>query len=222
MLSSSFTGHANYMTDFGKVAADPEAMKRFGQTMVLWNLHTRQPRKVFHVPGAPLEIRWALGEKHNYAFTSTALTSKLWLVYENDQGEWQANAVADIGDPAKMPLPVDMSIGVDDKTLFVDTFMDGKCRVFDITDPHHPKQVYEQVIGKQVNMVSQTWDGKRVYFTSSLVANWDKKGDDNEQFLKAYDWDGTKLTLRFAIDFLEAKLGRPHLMRFGARSLYAN
>ena len=35
-------------------------------------------------------------------------------------------------------------------------------------------------------MVSQTWDGKRVYFTSSLLANWDKKGKDDEQFLKAY------------------------------------
>jgi methanethiol oxidase len=222
MLSSSFTGHANYMKDFSKMAADPEAMKRFGQTMVLWNFHTRQPRKVFHVPGAPLEVRWAVGPKHNYAFTSTALTSKIWLVYEDENGEWQAKAVADIGDPAKLPLPVDMSISVDDKTLFVDTFMDGKCRVYDISDPHHPKQVYEQVIGKQVNMVSQTWDGKRVYFTSSLVANWDKKGDDNEQFLKAYEWDGTKLTPRFAIDFLEAKLGRPHLMRFGAASLSSN
>jgi hypothetical protein len=23
-------------------------------------------------------------------------------------------------------------------------------------------------------MVSESWDGKRVYFTSSLLANWDK------------------------------------------------
>ena len=35
-------------------------------------------------------------------------------------------------------------------------------------------------------MVSQSWDGKRVYFTSSLLANWDKKGADNEQFLRSY------------------------------------
>ena len=53
--------------------------------MVLWDFHTRQPKKVFSVPGAPLEIRWAWGEKHNYAFTATALTSKLWLCYEDEQ-----------------------------------------------------------------------------------------------------------------------------------------
>jgi selenium-binding protein 1 len=221
MLSSSFTGRNNYMMDFGKMLADGEAMKHFGQTMVLWDFHTRQPRKVFHVPGLPLEIRWAWGARNNYAFTATALSSKLWLVYEDSDGEWKANAVADVGDPSKTPLPVDISISADDTLLFVDTFMDGKCRVFDIRDPHAPKQIYEEVIGKQVNMVSQSWDGKRLYFTSSLLSNWDKKGDDDEQFLKGYDWDGSKLIGRFSLDFTEAKLGRPHIMRFGSASLYA-
>lgn len=220
LLTSSFTGWTNYMRDFGDLAKDSEAMKHFGQTMVLWNFHTRQPRKVFHVPGAPLEVRWAWGADHNYAFTATALTAKLWLVYEDKNGEWRAEAVADIGDPARLPLPVDISLCADDSTLFVDCFGDGKVRVFDIHDPHHPRQVYEKTIGRQVNMVSQSWNGKRLYFTSSLLANWDKKGEDNEQFLKAYDWDGKELKPTFAIDFNEAKLGRPHIMRFGSRKLY--
>ncbi len=220
MLTSSFTGWSNYMMDFGQMLQDEAAMKRFGQTVVLWNLHTRKPRKVFHVPGAPLEIRWAWGPKNNYAFTSTALTSKLWLIFEDGNGEWQAKAVADIGDPSTIPLPVDISLSADDSLLFVDSFMDGKVRVFDVSDPHKPKQIYEKVIGRQLNMVSQSWDGKRVYFTSSLLANWDKKGEDNEQFLKAYDWDGEELTHRFTVDFTAQRLGRPHIMRFGARSLY--
>ena len=80
ILTSSFTGWSNYMMDFGKMLQDEAAMKRFGQTVVLWDLHTRTPRKVFHVPGAPLEIRWALGPTHDYAFTSTALTAQLWLI----------------------------------------------------------------------------------------------------------------------------------------------
>jgi selenium-binding protein 1 len=128
--------------------------------------------------------------------------------------------VADIGDPSKVPLPVDISISADDTRLWVDTFMDGKTRVFDITNPHEPVQVYEQVIGKQINMLSQSWDGKRVYFTSSLLANWDKKGEDNEQYFKGYTWDGEKLTHRFSIDFTAQKLGRPHQMRFGAYALF--
>ncbi len=222
MLTSSFTGWSNYMMDFGKMLTDPEAMKRFGNTVVRWDLNSRQPKQVFDVPGAPLEIRCAWNEAHNYCFTSTALTSKIWLIHENAEGGWQASAVADIGDPAKIPLPVDISISSDDQTLWVNTFSDGLTRRFDISDPFHPKQVFQQKIGAQLNMVSSSWDGKRLYFTSSLLANWDKKGADNEQFFKAYAWDGTRLTEQFAIDFTQQKLGRAHQMRFGAYSLYAS
>ncbi|MGQ0663509.1 MAG: selenium-binding protein SBP56-related protein [Pseudomonadota bacterium] len=222
MLTSSFTGRSNYMMDFGQMLQDPEAMKRFGQTVVLWNLHTRQPRRVFHVPGAPLEIRFALGPRNNYAFVTTALTAKIWLVYEDDKGEWQAKEVADIGDPSKVPLPVDISISSDDRLLWVTTFSDGTARAFDIADPFRPRQIYEKKIGAQLNMVSQSWDGKRLYFTSSLLARWDKKGADNQQFIAAFTWDGKELKERFNIDFAAARLGRPHLMRFGSSQLYVN
>lgn len=222
MLSTSFTGWSNYMMDFGKMLKDPVAMKRFGNTVTLWNLHTRKPKKVFKVPGASLEIRWAWGPTHNYAFTSTALTSKIWLIYEDEGGEWQAKAVADIGDPKKVPLPVDISISNDDKRLWVSTFMDGTSRLFDISDPHRPKQIYSKKIGAQLNMISQSWDGKRVYYSTSLLANWDKKGKDNEQFVKGYEWDGKELKHRFTVDFLKEKLGRAHQMRFGSSKLYGS
>ena len=221
MLTSSFTGWSNYMMDFGQMLSDPEAMKRFGNTMVLWNLHTREPKKVFDVPGAPLEVRCAWGGLNNYCFTTTALTSKIWLIFEDENGEWQAEDVADIGDPSKVPLPVDISITADDQGLWVQTFMDGKTRYFDISDPHNPKQTYEHQIGSQVNMISQSWDGKRAYFTTSLLGNWDKTGKDDEQWFKLFHWNGDKLDHQFTIDFYQMKLGRAHQMRFGAYSLYS-
>jgi selenium-binding protein 1 len=57
LLTTSFTGWKNYTRDFGDMVKDADAMKQFGNSMVLWDFHARQPRKVFHVPGAPLEIR---------------------------------------------------------------------------------------------------------------------------------------------------------------------
>lgn len=222
MLTSSFTGRTNYMNQLGKVVSDPEAMKQFGNTMVVWDAHARRPIQTLAVPGAPLEIRWALQPRHNYAFTSTALTAQLWLIEQQPDGTFTASAVADIGDPKKTPLPVDISLSADDRFLFVDTFMDGTVRVFDVSDPHKPKVVHERKIGSQVNMVSQTWDGQRVYFTSSLLANWDKTGTDNEQFLKAYRWNGRTLTPLFAVDFIKEGLGRPHHMHFGQDQFYRN
>jgi selenium-binding protein 1 len=223
MLTSSFTGWNNYMANLGKLMGDEAAMKRFGNTVVVWNLHTRKPAKVLDVPGAPLEIRCAWGAFNNYCFTTTALTSKIWLIYEDDNGEWQAKAVADIGDASKIPLPVDISISADDRHLWVNTWNDGKSRLFDVSNPHAPRQVYEEKIGDQVNMASQSWDGKRVYFTSSLLYNWDKlEGTPGDvQYFKAYGWDGSALKHKFSIDFTAEKLGRPHQMRFGSYALYA-
>src|SRR5437773_1169439 len=64
--------------------------------------------------------------------------------------------------------------------------------------------------GSQVNMISQSWDGKRVYITSSLLANWDEGGADNEQFLRGFAWDGKELKQLFEVDFTREKLGRAH------------
>ena len=222
-MTSSFTGWNNYMMNLGKMMGDAEAMKRFGNTVVIWDLHTRKPKKVLDVPGAPLEIRCAWGSRSNYCFTTTALTSKVWLIYEDEAGEWQAKAVADIGDASKIPLPVDISISADDNHLWINTWNDGLTRLYDISDPFAPTQIMEEQIGEQVNMVSQSWDGERLYYTSSLLANWDKttasEGNDL-QYFKLYKWDGKTMTPEFNLDFVELGLGAPHQMRFGAHALY--
>jgi selenium-binding protein 1 len=220
MLTSSFTGKTNYMRKLPELIGDAAAMKNFGDTVVVWDFHARKPLQTLAVPGAPLEIRWALGPRSFYAFTATALTSKLWGMFRKDDGTFEAVELATIGDPAKTPLPVDISLSADDRFLFVSTFMDGTVHVFDVSNPRAPKLVHEKKIGGQLNMVSQTWDGKRVYFTSSLLANWDKTGADGEQFLRAFDWNGRELVPHFSVDFAAEKLGRPHIMHFGQAAFF--
>ena len=56
MITSSFTGWNNYMRELGPLMGDAEAMKRFGNTVVVWDLHTRQPKKVLDVPGAKISV----------------------------------------------------------------------------------------------------------------------------------------------------------------------
>lgn len=219
MLSTSFTGWNNYMMDLGKMVKDPEAMKHFGNTSVMWDYKTMKPLKVFNTPGAPLEARFSWGKGDDFAVTTTALTSKIWVYKLDDKGEWQAHDVGTIGNPADIPLPVDISLTADGKGLWINTFMDGMTRYWDFKDPMHPKEVYTKKIGPQVNMVSQSYDGKRVYFTTSLLGNWDKKSKDDEQFLKMYRWNGKELKHVFSIDFYKEKLGRAHHMKFQARDM---
>src|SRR5439155_6556051 len=121
--------YANYMRPLGAVVKDGEAMKGFGSPMVVWDLKALKPSRVLSVPGAPLGIRWSLKPGDDWAITAAALTSKLWLV-KQDKGQWQAKEVGAIGDPAKIPLPVDLTNTHDRKGLWRNTVMPGTTLYF--------------------------------------------------------------------------------------------
>jgi selenium-binding protein 1 len=210
MLTSSFAGKKNYMRPVGELLKDAEAMKQFGDSIVVWDFHARKPLQVLRVPGAPLELRWALLPNHHYAFTSTALTGQLVLIYRQDDGTWATKNIAEIGNT----IPVDISIAPDDSKIYVNSYGDGTLRVYDVTNPFEGKLIHQVKLGEQANMVSTSWDGMRVYSTSSLLSKWDKPGD---HWLKGFAWEGNQLVEKFTTDF--GGVGRAHIMNFGARSL---
>jgi len=209
MLTSSFTGKKNYMRPFGELVKDGEAMKNFGGSVVVWDFHARKPLQVLSVPGAPLELRWALLPNHNYAFTATALTGKLVLIYQQEDGTWATKDIAEIG----ANLPVDISIAPDDSKIYVNSFGDGTLRVYDVTNPMEGKLIEQVKLGEMANMVSSSWDGKRLYATNSLLSQWDKPGD---YWLKAYAWENGKLGAKFTTDF--NPVGRAHIMNLNSKA----
>jgi selenium-binding protein 1 len=213
MLTSSFTGKVNYMRPFGELVKDAEAMKNVGDSVIVWDFHARKPLQILKVPGAPLELRWALQPNHHYAFTSTALTNQLVVIHRKDDGTFEAKNIANIGDGT---LPVDISIAPDDSKIYVNTFMDGTLRVFDVTNPFEGKLIETVKLGDMANMVSTSWDGTRIYATNSLLSKWDKPGD---YWLKAFAWEGGKLVPKFTTDF--NAVGRAHIMNFGSNAMRA-
>jgi selenium-binding protein 1 len=209
MLTSSFAGRKNYMRPIGELLKDGEAMKQFGSSVIVWDFHARKPLQVLSVPGAPLELRWALLPNHPYAFTSTALTGQLVLIHQQADGKWATKNIAEIG----ANIPVDISIAPDDSKIYVNSYGDGTLRVYDVTNPFEGKLIHQVKLGDQANMVSTSWDGQRVYATTSLLAQWDKPGD---QWLKAFAWEDGKLVPKFTTDF--NGVGRAHIMNFGSKS----
>jgi len=209
MLTSSFAGKKNYMRPFGELVKDAEAMKQFGDSVIVWDFHARKPLQILRVPGAPLELRWALLPNHNYAFTATALTGQLVLIYQQEDGTWATKNIAEIG----ANLPVDISIAPDDSKIYVNSFGDGTLRVYDVSKPFEGKLVESVKLGEMANMVSSSWDGKRLYATNSLLSKWDKPGD---YWLKAYAWEDGKLVAKFTTDF--NAVGRAHIMNFGSKA----
>jgi selenium-binding protein 1 len=209
MLTSSFTGRKNYMRPVGELLKDAEAMKQFGGAVIVWDFHARKPLQVLSIPGAPLELRWALLPNHPYAFTSTALTGQLVLIHQQSDGTWASKNIAEIG----ANIPVDISIAPDDSKIYVNSYGDGTLRVYDVSDPFEGKLIHQVKLGEQANMVSTSWDGKRIYATSSLLSQWDKPGD---HWLKGMAWEDGKLVPKFTTDFKD--VGRAHIMNFGSKS----
>jgi selenium-binding protein 1 len=209
MLTSSFAGRKNYMRPIGELLKDGEAMKQFGSSVIVWDFHARKPLQVLTIPGAPLELRWALLPNHPYAFTSTALTGQLVLIHQQPDGKWAHKNIAEIG----ANIPVDISIAPDDSKIYVNSYGDGTLRVYDVTNPFEGKLIHQVKLGEQANMVSTSWDGQRVYATNSLLSRWDKPGD---QWLKAFAWEDGKLAPKFTTDF--NGVGRAHIMNFGSKA----
>jgi methanethiol oxidase len=110
---------------------------------------------------------------------------------------------AEVADPAQLPpllqgfkavppLLTDINLSVDDRFLYASCWGTGEMRQYDVSDPFHPKLVGSVHIGGIVRhaphparpnqplnggpqMVELSRDGKRVFFTNSLYAAWDKQ-----------------------------------------------
>jgi methanethiol oxidase len=96
------------------------------------------------------------------------------------------------GFKAVPPLLTDINLSVDDRYLYASNWGRGELQQYDVSDPFHPKLTSSVHIGgivrrsahprepnKPLNggpqMVELSRDGRRVYFTNSLYASWDKQ-----------------------------------------------
>jgi methanethiol oxidase len=96
------------------------------------------------------------------------------------------------GFKAVPPLLTDINLSVDDRFLYASCWGTGEMRQYDVSDPFSPKLIGSVHLGGIVRrashparpgealnggpqMVEISRDGRRVYFTNSLYAAWDKQ-----------------------------------------------
>jgi len=196
--------------------------RTFADSVVLWDMPSRTSQATLEIAGAPIAIRCAKADTNNYCFAVTAATARIWLIFENSERAWQAKPVATVGDGSGHVLAADLSISADDQLLWVSDWNAGTSYTFDVSDPHAPQPLLVTRIGDQLAQVAQSWNGQRLYFTSGVHSDWDKKtgARGDVQFFKAYAWDGAALSTMFAIDFAKEGLGRPLQIQLGAYALF--
>src|SRR6202162_2628214 len=96
------------------------------------------------------------------------------------------------GFKAVPPFVTDINLSLDDRYLYVSCWGSGEFIQYDVSDPFHPKKTGSVHLGGIVRqaahpkdpkaalnggpqMVEVSRDGRRVYFTNSLYAPWDKQ-----------------------------------------------
>jgi selenium-binding protein 1 len=132
------------------------------------------------------------------------LAASIWLWYREGE-RWAIQKVIEIpaepapanvlpellaGFGAVPPLVTDINLSLDDRFLYVSCWGTGELKQYDVSDPFHPREVGSVHIGGIVRraphpksgplrggpqMVEVSRDGKRVYFSSSLYASWDRQ-----------------------------------------------
>lgn len=127
------------------------------------------------------------------------------------------------GFKAVPPLITDINLSLDDRFLYVSCWGTGEFLQFDVSDPFHPRKTGSVYVGGIVRraahprdrnkplsggpqMVEVSRDGRRVYFTNSLYAPWDRQfypGGIESWMVKADAAPGGGIALdpNFFVDF---------------------
>ena len=145
----------------------------------------------------PLEVKFHHDPDSTHGFCGAALSSNVIHWWRDEAGKWQWEKIIDVANEPHpewpIPVPGVMSailISMDDKYLYLNNWLHGDMRQYDISDPHNPVltgQVWMGgLLGKapEVNgvkmaggpqMFQLSLDGRRLYVTTSLFSTWDNQ-----------------------------------------------
>lgn len=222
---------------------------KYGQRIHVWDWKERQIRQSFDLGAAaiPLEVRFAHDPAKAYGFVGAALSSTMWMFADGPDGKWVAEKVVALDGVKNEKFPggvvpaliSDFVVSMDDRFMYVATWLHGKVHQYDITNPREAKLVGSITLGgivdkavefkgKQLGggpqMMQLSLDGKRLYVTNSLYSTWDnvfypdlaKQGSWLVQIDCDTEKGGLKLNEKFCVDFGKEPDGpsRAHEVRY--------
>jgi selenium-binding protein 1 len=215
---------------------------RYGSRLHFWNLAERRLEQTLDLGEnglVPLEARWRHDPDADDGFVGAALSSTMWH-FQRANGGWKADQVIAVdgveleGWPFPVPgLITDLVLSMDDRMLYFADWLHGDVRQYDVSDPKNPKLTGQLWLGGVLdkpsdagrdlsggpNMLQLSYDGRRLYVTSSLYSSWDDQFyPDMRSWLLRVDCDpngGMEVDRDFFVDFHDRPEGpgRTHEVR---------
>ena len=131
---------------------------KYGRELHFWDFEMKKPIESFYLGEdglLPLEVKFHHNPDSTHGFCGAALSTNVIHWWKDDNGQWKWEKVIDVENEMHpdwpIPLPGVMSailISMDDKYLYLNNWLHGDMRQYDISDPHKP------VLTGQVFMLS--------------------------------------------------------------------
>ena len=198
MVSSEWAAPNTFMPGFD---LEEVGHLKYGRRLHVWDFEKRRAdtddlpgRGRSGAAGGPVSSR---SGQHSRLLLRGAVLEHHPLRKDEDDEEWKWEKIVDVENELHpewpIPLPGVMSVmlvSMDDRYLYVNNWLHGDMRQYDITDPHNPVftgQVWmggllgkaPEVNGAEVaggpQMFQLSLDGKRLYVTTSLFSTWDNQ-----------------------------------------------
>ena len=197
MFSSEWAAPNTFMLGFD---LEEVGHLKYGRRLHIWDFEKKRPIQTMYLGEdglIPLEVKFLHDPNSSHGFCGAALSANVIHFWKTKNGSWEWEKIIDIDNEPHpdwpIPIPGVMSallVSMDDKYLYINNWLHGDMRQYNITDPHNPiltGQVWMGgLLGKApivngVNvaggpqMYQLSLDGKRMYVTTSLFSTWDNQ-----------------------------------------------
>ena len=197
MVSSEWAAPNTFMPGFD---LEEVGHLKYGRRLHIWDFEKKKPVESMYLGEdglVPLEVKFLHDPNSSHGFCGAALSTNVIHFWKSKEGKWEWEKIIDIDNEPHpdwpIPIPGVMSailVSMDDKYLYINNWLHGDMRQYDISDPHKPVMTGQVwmggLLGKApvVNGVNITGgpqmyqlslDGKRMYVTTSLFSTWDNQ-----------------------------------------------
>ncbi|XP_044258107.1 methanethiol oxidase [Tribolium madens] len=145
----------------GFQSTDPDDQKIYGRSLNFFSWSKRELLQTVNLGFdgvSPLEIRFLHNPKQPQGFVGCALNANIFRFYQKGDGSWAVDKVIDI--PAKKVsgwdgdyingMITDILLSLDDRFLYLNNWLHGDVRQYDISDPAHPKLTGQLFLGGKI------------------------------------------------------------------------
>ncbi|MDT2034041.1 MAG: selenium-binding family protein [Planktomarina sp.] len=197
MVSSEWASPNTFMPGFD---LEEVGHLKYGREIHFWDFEKKEPIETMYLGEdglLPLEVKFHHNPDSTHGFCGAALSSNVIHWWKDDAEKWQWEKIIDVANEPHpewpIPVPGVMSailVSMDDKYLYLNNWLHGDMRQYDISDPHNPVLTGQVWMGgllgraPEVNgvkmaggpqMFQLSLDGKRLYVTTSLFSTWDNQ-----------------------------------------------